>query len=210
MKTIGLLFSGGADSMSAAVYYLKAGCGVKMVTFDNGAERKFENSKKTADIIKKKFPGKVSWVMKDSNVLFKKIGVDKIKDDVKKYGDSLICCSCKIVMLAEMIVYCKKNNIKVIADGFNKNQLYYPEQLPEYMEPAGELTLKYGITYEHPIYGLSRAKRDALIRSAGIKAGPSQASCLFAFNRVNNAKVGAYTKEKIALVVRYINKNIRG
>ncbi|PIY15310.1 MAG: hypothetical protein COZ15_07025 [Elusimicrobia bacterium CG_4_10_14_3_um_filter_49_12_50_7] len=130
MKTIGLLFSGGADSMSAAVYYLKAGCGVKMVTFDNGAERKFENSKKTADIIKKKFPGKVSWVMKDSNVLFKKIGVDKIKDDVKKYGDSLICCSCKIVMLAEMIVYCKKNNIKVIADGFNKNQLYYPEQLP--------------------------------------------------------------------------------
>lgn len=208
MRTIALLFSGGADSMSAAVYYLKAGDRVKMVTFDNGAERKFENSKKTADIIKKKFPGKVSWIMKDSSVLFKKIGVDKIKEDVKKYEASLVCCSCKLAMLAEMIVYCRKNNIKVIADGFNKNQLYYPEQLPEYMEPAGELTRKYGITYEHPIYGLSRAKRDALILSAGINAKPSQASCLFAFNRVRNKRVGEYTKSKISLVAKYINREI--
>lgn len=160
MRTIALLFSGGADSMSAAVYYLKAGDRVKMVTFDNGAERKFENSKKTAELIRKKFPGQVSWQLQDSSALFKKMGIVNIDKDIQKYGDSLVCCSCKLAMLAEMIVYCRKNNIKVIADGFNKNQLYYPEQLPEYMEPAGELTRKYGITYEHPIYGLSRAKRD--------------------------------------------------
>ncbi|MBA3052038.1 7-cyano-7-deazaguanine synthase [bacterium] len=208
MRTIALLFSGGADSMSAAVYYLKAGDRVKMVTFDNGAERKFENSKKTAELIRKKFPGQVSWQLQDSSALFKKMGIVNIDKDIQKYGDSLVCCSCKLAMLAEMIVYCRKNNIKVIADGFNKNQLYYPEQLPEYMEPAGELTRKYGITYEHPIYGLSRAKRDALILSAGINAKPSQASCLFAFNRVRNKRVGEYTKSKISLVAKYINREI--
>lgn len=209
MKTIALLFSGGADSMSAALYYLKNGDRLKMVTFDNGAERKFENSKKTAALIKKKFPGRMSWELKDSSALFKKMGIVSMDKDIPEYGDNLVCCSCKLAMLAGIIVYCLKKNIKVIADGFSKNQLYYPEQLPDYMEPAGELSAKYGIKYEHPIYGLSRAKRDALIRSSGISALPSQASCLFAFNRVHNKRVRDYTKSKIALAVKYINREIK-
>jgi len=208
MKKAAVLFSGGADSMAAAVYYLKNGYSVKLLTYDNGAERNFENSAKTAKAIQKRFPGKVSWELKDSGVLFKKTGIVSMSGDIKKYGDNLLCCSCKLAMLAEAIVYCLKKNVKIIADGFNRNQLYYPEQVPEYIEITGSLAARYGIKYEHPIYGFSRAKRDALIRSAGIKAKPAQASCLFAFNRVRSKRVGEYTKAKMPKAVRYINKKL--
>ncbi len=209
MKKAAVLFSGGADSMAAAVYYLANGYSVKLLTYDNGAERNFENSAKTAAAIRKRFPGKVSWDLKDSSVLFKKTGIVNVAADIKEYGNNLLCCSCKLAMLAEAIVYCLKNNVKIIADGFNRNQLYYPEQLPEYIDITGSLAARYGIKYEHPIYGFSRAKRDALIRATGIKAKPAQASCLFAFNRLRNEKVGEYTKAKMPLAVRYINKNWR-
>ena len=208
MNKVAILFSGGADSMAAAVHYLKNGYSVKLLTYDNGAEREFEKSEKTAGAIKKAFPGKVVWLLKDSRDFFKKLGIAEIDKDIKEYGDSLICCSCKLAMLSEAVVYSVKNKIKIIADGFNRNQLYYPEQVPEYMNITGRLTEKYGIKYEHPIYGFSRIKRDALIRSAGIKAKPEQASCLFAFNRVRNDRVGEYTKTKIPQAVRYINKKL--
>ncbi|MBA3065287.1 hypothetical protein FP828_02215, partial [bacterium] len=203
-----VLFSGGADSMAAAVYYLSEGYAVRLLTYDNGAERNFENSRKSAGVIKKRFPGKASWALGESGALFKKTGIVNIAGDIKEYGDSLICCSCKLAMLAEAVIYCVKNNIKIIADGFNKNQLYYPEQLPEYIDITGILAARYGVKYEHPIYGLSRAKRDALLRSAEIRTAPSQASCLFAFNRVRNERVGEYTLSKMPMAVRYINKKL--
>ncbi len=208
MKKVAVLFSGGADSMAAAVHYLMNNYGVRLLTYDDGAERNFDSSEKTAKAIRKRFPGKVSWELKDSAALFKRAGVVNMAGDIKKYGDNLLCCSCKLAMLAESIVYCLKNNIKIIADGFNRNQLYYPEQLPEYIDITGSLAARYGIKYEHPIYGFPRAKRDALISSSGIKAKPAQASCLFAFNRVKSKRVEEYTKAKMPLAVRYINKKM--
>jgi len=208
MKKVTVLFSGGADSMAAAVHYLMNNYSVKLLTYDNGAERNFEKSAKTAEALRKRFPGKVSWTLNDSGVLFKKTGIDALAGDIKKYGDNLLCCSCKLAMLAEAIVYCLKNNVKIIADGFNRNQLYYPEQLPEYIDITGSLAARYGIKYEHPIYGFPRAKRDALISASGIRAKPAQASCLFAFNRVRSKRVEEYTKAKMPKAVRYINAKL--
>ena len=111
-------------------------------------------------------------------------------------------------MLAESIVICRKKGIEIIADGFEKRQKYYPEQTPDYMEVADSFAREFGISYEHPIYDLSKKKIKGMIESAGIKGKPAQASCLFAFNRMVNENISEYTRIKLPIARTYIRNNL--
>jgi len=209
MKTgkgkVAVLFSGGIDSSAAALIYLQKGCKVQLITFDNGAERNLDNPKIRADLIKRKFGTQCSWKMLNSGELFHRIAVKNLEKDVKKYGN-LICCGCKLAMLAELIIYCKKHDIKIIADGFEAGQVYYPEQHPDYISATDSFAKEFGISYEHPIYKMSAKAIKKINSDAGIMAAPVQVECLFGLNRVKNKNIKKYTKMKLPLARQYVKK----
>ncbi|OQA91285.1 MAG: 7-cyano-7-deazaguanine synthase [Elusimicrobia bacterium ADurb.Bin231] len=202
-KKVLILFSGGTDSTAAAVYYLKKGVKTYLVTFDNGVESDLDLSEKKSKIIIKKFPQLCSWRMLNSKDLFHKMAIKTLEKDVKKYG-VLVCCACKLAMLSESILFCMKNHINIIADGFQKSQNYYPEQTQEYIKVASRLCGKFNIKNEHPLYDLTSERIKNIILSAGIPAKPQQAKCLFGENRIKSEYVEKYTLNKLNIALNYI------
>lgn len=212
MKTgkgkVTVLFSGGMDSSAVALFYLKKGCKVQLITFDNGAERDMDNPRIRADLIKRKFGTQCSWKLLSSRELFHRIAIKNLEKDIKNYGN-LICCGCKLAMLAELIIYCKKHGIKIIADGFEKGQVYYPEQHPDYISATDSFAKGFGISYEHPVYKMSAKAIKKINSDAGITAEPVQVECLFGLNRVKNKNIKKYTKMKLPLARKYIKSILR-
>ena len=202
-KKVLILFSGGADSTATAIHYLKMGYRTYLVTFDNGVEINLSNSEKKAQMIIKKSPRLCSWQMLNSRELFHEMAIKTLEKDVKKYG-VLVCCGCKLAMLAQAILLCKKNGIKIIADGFEKGQNYYPEQTPDYIYAADLLCKKFGIKNEHPLYDLNPEEIEKLTVQAGLPPAPLQASCMFGENRLKNRWIKKYTLEKLPIAAEYV------
>ena len=102
---------------------------------------------------------------------------------MKKYG-TLVCCGCKLAMLAEAILFCREHGIRELADGFRREQIYYPEQTAEYMVPAGRLAQSFKVRYVHPLYEAKDADVHRMAAEEGLPPVALQPSCLFAFNRI--------------------------
>lgn len=208
MEKVLILFSGGADSTAAAAYYLLKNYYAELVTFDNGAQRAMGNSEEKARAIIARFPDRCSWKIFNCIALFHKIAIKNLEQDVTKYGN-LICCGCKLAMLAQAVIYCAATGIKTIADGFVKTQTYYPEQTPEYIEVTRKFAAEYGITYEHPLYRMRAEKIRELAVEAGIPPEPLQAECLFGLNKTKNSRIREYTTVKLPDVRSYITRKLK-
>lgn len=200
------MFSGGKDSTAAAAYYLQKGYAVELVTFDNGAETGLEKSRRKAEMIMKKYPDRCVWKMMSSTRLFRDIAIKGMEKDIKKFGN-LVCCGCKLAMLCEAVIYCRKNGIESMADGFEREQDYYPEQTPDYMEIADSLAEEFGVTCFHPLYDMNAGEIEELTLNSGIPAEPIQAECLFGENRVSNKNILKYMQSKLPSARAYLEKN---
>lgn len=203
-KRIVVLFSGGADSTSVAVHYLKNGYHAHLITFDNGAQRWLSLSKYKGKSIEMQFPESCVYGLLDCTKLFRELAIRNLEEDVRRYGN-LVCCGCKLAMLAEAILYCKKNGIAEIADGFKKEQDYYPEQTPEYMDMADEFARRHGISYRHPLYETGDEVPDEPEDGEYIPVPPMQASCLFGENPITDRQfIEAYVRSKLPAMRKYI------
>lgn len=206
---IAILFSGGADSMATALHYLQKKRPVALLTLYNGAESMMDMAKYRAGLLREKFGDLCSWEQRDVKDLFHRLAIQTLEPDVKKYG-TLVCCGCKLAMLAEAILFCREHGIRELADGFRREQIYYPEQTAEYMVPAGRLARDFNVRYVHPLY----ETRDAAVHEAAAKAGlppvALQPSCLFAFNRIQpSAKIRKYVNDKLPAVRAFVSKRLR-
>lgn len=204
------MFSGGMDSTATAARYLQNGYSVLLVTFDNGAQRGLDEPRAKAELIAKKYKGRCEWKLLECVFLFHEIAIENLEEDIKKFGN-LVCCGCKLAMLSEAIIYCKKHEIKTIADGFEKGQIYYPEQTPEYIAVADDFAGQFGINYLHPIYEMNAGQIENLVRNAGLPLEPKQSTCLFGLNRVSNKNIEEYTRSKLNIARHHIeNALIKG
>ncbi len=208
-KKIALLFSGGVDSSAVAIHYLKAGRTVHLLTFYNWAEKGMDLAQYKASIIAEKFPGQSTWKLLDCSQLFHDLAILTLEKDVKKYGN-LVCCGCKIAMLCQAIIYCRKNRIRELADGFRKEQRYYPEQTQAYIKPNDAFAAKFGISYLHPLYNYTGHEEEVLMHEFAISPAPIQPSCLFGNNRISNQKyIGPYVLSKLTMARAYVKEALR-
>ena len=205
-KRIAILFSGGYDSSAVAAYYLKRGRVAHLITFDNGAQKWLELSEYKAESIEKRFPGRCSWRLLDCTFLFHEIAIKTLESDVREFGN-LVCCGCKLAMLAEAIIYCRKNGIAELADGFRKEQDYYPEQTPDYMTRADRFAAAYGIDYLHPLWDHPGLTPQQMALDAAIPTSAMQAYCLFGQNPVREKRfIGPYVESKLPALKAYVER----
>jgi len=204
-KKIAILFSGGVDSTATAIYYLKQGYETHLLTFDNGAEKWLELAGYKADWIKKRFPKLCSWELLDSTNLFHELAIRPLEQDVKKFG-VLVCCGCKLAMLCEAIIYCKRNGIARLADGFQRQQDYYPEQTPDYMTPADRFAFRYGIKYLHPFWEHPELKQAQITLGGAVPPTPIQPYCIFGCNPILDKKsIRPYVRSKLTAMREYVD-----
>ncbi|HOW97675.1 MAG TPA: 7-cyano-7-deazaguanine synthase [Kiritimatiellia bacterium] len=203
-----ILFSGGADSMAVAIHYLRRGRPVALLTCYNGAESMMEHAQHRAGLLQKRFRGLVAWEQRDVKDLFHRLAIQHLESDIKTYG-TLVCCGCKLAMLAEAILLCRERGLRELADGFRREQIYYPEQTDEYMTPAGRLARSFEIRYAHPLYEATDADVPRMAAEEGLPPVALQPSCLFAFNRIRpSAKIRQYVNAKLPAVRAFIKKRL--
>lgn len=205
---VAVLFSGGADSTAVAVHYLKAGRAAHLLTFDNGAEKWLELAEYKAGFIRKRFPSLCTWELLDSTSLFRDLAIATMVDDVKRHGagGNLVCCGCKLAMLCEAVVYCRRNGIRVIADGFQKGQDYYPEQTDDYIAPADRFALSYGIRYAHPFWDDPSLKQEAITLGGAVPPAPIQPWCIFGCNPILDKRgIRPYVRSKLPAMKTYVD-----
>ena len=204
---VAILFSGGADSTAVAVHLLQEGHEAHLLTFDNGAEKWLELAGYKAEFIRKQFPALCTWKLLDSTALFHDLAIAPMVEDVGRYGKggNLVCCGCKLAMLCEAILYCRRNGIKEIADGFQKGQDYYPEQTPDYIVPADRFARAYGIRYVHPFWDHPELKQDKITLGAAVPPVPIQPYCIFGCNPILNKKyIRPYVESKLPAMKAYV------
>lgn len=209
-EKIAILFSGGIDSSLAALNMSYEGFDVYLLKYSTGTLHskelyriRYEEMKENNEKIKE-------LIIQDISGLFRKIALFSLEEDFSKYSTSLICLGCRLAMHVQTIIYCKNNNIKLVADGSSKKQSYYCEQSNIALKLFEELYNEYGIKYINPIYNLSKKEIKYELFENGISIQSLEDTCLFSdtFSDAREDDISSYIKDKLNICKEYISKRI--
>lgn len=206
-KEVAIMFSGGLDSTCATIHYLEQGYHTHLIVFDNGAISYLEQIREKLPYLEKiNADGKVKFQVISIRHLMRALVFDDLVEDILASEEDMTCVGCKIAMTTEMIAYCLKRNITLMADGYRKSQDYHPEQTKTFVEKIDDFVAEHGIQYEHPVY---RAKNDEELRKTCIEANvpftSTQTYCvIFSPDTSSEEKVGKYTDKKLPIARSYI------
>lgn len=169
-KEVVLLYSGGRDSMLSAVRLVRDGYNVHIITCQNGHIENIENARYSAQKLEDKYPGRIfvepmidiTATMYDYLNFFarnKSIGIDL---------SQCICLSCRSAMLAGAIIYCKQNDVYMIATG-DKDVDLYLFNCSKLKEAFTKLLEEFNIEFIHPVeYVCSNHERIVELSKNGI------------------------------------------
>lgn len=188
MKEILLMYSGGLDSILSMVRLVNLNYKVKLIHFDNGCNISIGMETKRAKYFQEKYgKDKVEYVGKISTIsafrenerILSNIPFSEIQN---QYGDCTInqirCLNCRSAMYYETIIYALRNNIKYIAEGARKSQLFAIEQ-PIMIKAYKELLREFNIELLLPVYELKDDfRRDNELLRYGIVPVPSEDKCI--------------------------------
>jgi hypothetical protein len=148
-----IMFTGGLDSTAVACELLNRNQKLHLLTFNNGICIRLSKAADRADELSKIF-GKenIKHVSIDSRKTMKFLN-DNSKKIINKYKSPLIFdLICRFSMEINTIIYCKKNNIKTVADGNNAAQGQIFIQQKQYLDIVDDFYNQYGIISLHPVY----------------------------------------------------------
>lgn len=208
-----VLFSGGRDSSLACLEMARKEFDLHLLTFNNGAIMNINYSDYRYGELVKLMPNRIkSRLLLSSFGLFKEIALMNIEEDFKKYKTNMICLGCKLAMHVLSLVYCIKNDVKLITDGYTEYQKKYMEQSPEIINEVKKLHSEFGVEYLNPVYHVrdkAEVKRRLLI--AGMSPKSMEGTCLFGdtFSTPKSEAAIRYMKEKSEVCRSYINDYIK-
>lgn len=157
-KEVSLLFTGGWDSTLAVFKLCETFKKVHLLTFYHSNSDFTEKSDINANKLKDRFGNdKVIHKIIDFDSLRKKLYHGTWKQDLKKYGLSLIsceCAACRIAMFARTIIYNLENDIPYCASGETQAVAFnpIPGLIDEHLKLKNRLCSDYGITHITPVY----------------------------------------------------------
>ena len=121
-----VLFSGGIDSLLAAVLLLQTYDKVHLITFDKGdLEFGVKNNIPNVERLKARFgANRIHHEIVDLKSVVKRIGAAKAGGDRKKYNlETRWCVRCRLGMNTGGLIYALEHNLVGYADGSNREQI---------------------------------------------------------------------------------------
>ncbi|HIT22606.1 MAG TPA: hypothetical protein IAB56_06560 [Candidatus Scybalousia intestinigallinarum] len=184
-----ILFSGGLDSLLTSCKMIEDGWKVTLVHYDNGSSSGCEHVKETAErLIKRYGENKVKFWGVGLTVGYFKALRDEIyrlelQEIVRKYPyfnlPQFTCLACRSAMYVYTILLCRKLNIKVVAEGARKSQLFAIEQT-NMLEQYRNLLNAFGIELVTPLLELeSDYDRTLELLIRGINPAVIEPQCHF-------------------------------
>jgi len=148
-----LLFSGGRDSTLVAAMLMNNQIPLHLITADNGCGL----FKEPLYIRYNELKNKYSDLLITHHIMsiagsFREIALLNIENDILKFQKNLVLLGEKLAMMAHAIVYCIRNEIKIINDGLTKYQDRFSEQREIAKTYLQNLCTEYNVIYKSPIY----------------------------------------------------------
>jgi len=152
-KDIAVMFSGGLDSTTVVLNLLKQNYKVHMLTYNNGLCVKLKRvNNRVEEFVKKYNKEKIVHYIIDTKdtISFLKKHYKNIQNKTK--SPLLFDLICKFAMEINTVLYCKRNNISIVADGnnFAQNQIFLQQK--EYLNIIDNFYNFYKIKSVHPVF----------------------------------------------------------
>jgi len=217
---VAVLFSGGKDSTLAAIRLLENDCEIHLLTMVHDAmkwESQIEHVQARVEELRKNFPeSNITWKRINCTYYFKKIGVECLEEDVKKYNMMiLICMACKVAMHYSAIHYCVRNGIRYLADGSNNGEgCRWMEWSEEVLREFCSFSKKYGIMYCCPVYNSIGSKKNVkdILTRYGIYTKSLELECIMhgiAPSLEQKAGKEPLASEEIKHIARYVRDKFK-
>jgi len=175
---VAVMFSGGIDSLLAAVVLQEKYDRVRLITFDKGyLEFGVKNNLPNVDRLKKTYgEDRITHEVVDIKKIVKRISVRKISKDRKRYNMEIRwCVGCRLGMNTAGLLYALENNLIGYADGSNREQVPSEgnltgtaENYPSIVNRLKTFALEYAVHFITPTYEFgSRENRRAKLKDLG-------------------------------------------
>jgi 7-cyano-7-deazaguanine synthase in queuosine biosynthesis len=159
---VALMFSGGIDSLLAAVLLAKDYDKVHLLTFKRGyMELGIKNSLPNVERLKA-LCGEDKFVHEFVNIkpLVRRVSIFSIAKDRLRYGTEVVwCVACRTTMNAAAMLYALENDLAAISDGSNKEQIPgvkhltgTAENYPSVVAQLKDFAKAYGVEFATPVY----------------------------------------------------------
>lgn len=163
-KEVLLMYSGGLDSFLSCIRLVNQGYKVYLIHFDNGSCIGTENIQIGAQRLQKRYKDKVEFLGIASTagrfVYYRELtDIENLNAEElnNKYGKISIsqyrCLLCRMAMYTYSVALARKMNIKYIAEGARKSQLFAIEQ-QELIDEFKIFCNQYGIELLTPVFDL--------------------------------------------------------
>lgn len=173
------MFSGGIDSLLAAVLLADKFDKVHLITFDKGyLEFGLKNNLPNVQRLKKVYgQEKITHEIIDIKKLVKKISVRNLRQDRKYYNmETCWCVGCRLAMNSGGLIYALEHHLLGYADGSNSEQIPSEENLtgtaenfPSIVNRFKKFAAEYQVEFLTPVYNFgSRERRRTKLRELGL------------------------------------------
>jgi hypothetical protein len=159
---VAVMFSGGIDSLLAAVLLLQTYDKVHLITFDKGyLEFGVKNNIRNVERLKTQFGAdRIHHEIIDLKNVVKRIGAKKIRGDRKKYNLEIRwCVRCRLGMNTGGLIYALEHNLVGYADGSNREQIPSDanltgtaENYPSIISRSKTFAAEYAVHFLTPTY----------------------------------------------------------
>ncbi len=159
---VAVMFSGGIDSLLAAVLLLQAYDKVHLITFDKGyLEFGVKNNIPNVERLKARFgANRIHHEIVDLKNVVKRIGAGRIRGDRKKYNLEIRwCVRCRLGMNTGGLIYALEHNLVGYADGSNREQIPSDanltgtaENYPSVVSRSKTFAAEYAVQFMTPTY----------------------------------------------------------
>ena len=158
---VAVMFSGGIDSLLAAVLLQQTYDKVHLITFDKGYEFGVKNNFPNIERLRTQFgPNRIHHEIVDLRNVIKRTGAGKIRGDRKKYNLEIRwCVRCRLGMNTGGLIYALEHNLVGYADGSNREQIPSDanltgtaENYPSIVSRSKKFAAEYAVRFMTPTY----------------------------------------------------------
>ena len=170
---VGLMFSGGVDSTTAAIALSRRFREVHLLTYGNGyGHYRIERTARRVRELRRVAGDRFVHTIESVKPFFEELVVDDLLGEFRRYRSGFVwCLGCKMAMHTQSILHCLEHGIGTMADGSSRSTGEMVEQSLLSLYMFRELYADYGIDFTTPVYTTPRDQEIEQLKAQGFRMG---------------------------------------